>query len=112
MVTTYSLGVFNDNFFKQAAMLLAVAAGKSELQGTAAILFSLPFILFSAPAGWLADKFIKTGAADKIIIGATQAKFVTPFIRHFHFHKSTDCLQISVAITLIKIDFVIAVENI
>jgi len=59
MSVTYSLGVFNDHFFKQAAMLLAVAIGKSEIQGTATILFSLPFILFSAHAGWLADRYSK-----------------------------------------------------
>ena len=59
MAGTYFLGAFNDNFYKQAAMLLAVAAGKSGLQGTATILFSLPFILFSAWAGWFADRFAK-----------------------------------------------------
>lgn len=59
MATAYSLGVFNDNFFKQAAMLLAVAAGKSRLQGIATVLFSLPFVLFSSYAGWYSDKFVK-----------------------------------------------------
>lgn len=59
MATTYCLGVFNDNFFKQAAMLLAVAAGLNHLQGWAAILFALPFILFAAQGGWCADRFPK-----------------------------------------------------
>ncbi|WP_163335641.1 MFS transporter [Desulfopila sp. IMCC35008] len=59
MATTYCLGVFNDNYFKQAAMLLAVAAGLNHLQGWAAVLFSLPFILFAAPGGWCADRFSK-----------------------------------------------------
>jgi len=59
MALTYFLGVYNDNFFKQAAMLLAVAAGHSGLQGRATVLFSLPFILFSAYAGWMADKYPK-----------------------------------------------------
>ena len=59
MAVTYFLGAFNDNFFKQAAMLMAVAAGLSGLQGTATILFSLPFVLFSAWGGWLADRFAK-----------------------------------------------------
>ena len=59
MAATYFLGVFNDNFFKQAALLLAVAAGLSGLQGKATMLFSLPFILFSAYGGWLADRFPK-----------------------------------------------------
>ncbi len=59
MALTYFLGVFNDNFFKQAVLLLAVAGGMSGLQGKATILFSLPFVLFSAYAGWLADHFPK-----------------------------------------------------
>lgn len=59
MAATYFFGVFNDNFFKQAALLLAVSAGLSELQGQATMLFSLPFVLFSAHGGWLADRFPK-----------------------------------------------------
>jgi len=59
MALSYCLGVFNDNYFKQAAMLMAVSAGLSHLQGTATILFALPFILFSSWAGWTADRFPK-----------------------------------------------------
>ena len=59
MSATYFLGVFNDNFLKQAALLLAVSAGLSGFQGQATMLFSLPFILFSAHGGWLADHFPK-----------------------------------------------------
>ncbi|SDO57456.1 MFS transporter [Desulforhopalus singaporensis] len=59
MAATYCLGVFNDNYFKQAAMLLAVAASLNHLQGWAAMLFSLPFIIFSAHGGWCADRFSK-----------------------------------------------------
>ena len=59
MAATYFLGAFNDNFFKQAALLLAVSAGMNELQGMATTLFALPFILFSAGAGWLADRYSK-----------------------------------------------------
>jgi MFS family permease len=59
MASAYFLGVFNDNFFKQAAMMLAVAAGRSELQGYALMAFTLPFLLFAAPAGWCADRFSK-----------------------------------------------------
>ena len=65
MAVTYFLGVFNDNFFKQAVLLLAVSAGMSGLQGRATELFSLPFILFSAWGGWLADRFIKR----RVVIG-------------------------------------------
>lgn len=59
MAVSYCLGVFNDNYFKQAAMLMAVSAGLNHLQGTATILFALPFILFSSWAGWTADRFPK-----------------------------------------------------
>jgi acyl-[acyl-carrier-protein]-phospholipid O-acyltransferase/long-chain-fatty-acid--[acyl-carrier-protein] ligase len=37
MAAAYCLGVFNDNYFKQAAMLLAVTAGLSHLQGWATV---------------------------------------------------------------------------
>jgi MFS family permease len=40
-------------------MLIAVGAGRTEFQGRAAIAFMLPFILFAAPAGWAADRFVK-----------------------------------------------------
>jgi len=59
MASTYCFGVFNDNFFKQAAMLLAVTVGLSHLQGIATLLFAAPFILFSSIAGWVADRFSK-----------------------------------------------------
>lgn len=59
MAATFSLGVFNDNFYKQAVLLLAVGAGRPDMQGYALALFTLPFIVFAAPAGWLADRFSK-----------------------------------------------------
>ena len=59
MAASYSLGVFNDNFFKQAAMLLALDAGLRHLQGWALVLFTLPYLAVAAPAGWLADRFAK-----------------------------------------------------
>ena len=66
MAATYCLGVFNDNYFKQAAMLLAVSLGLNQLQGWATMLFALPFILISAPGGWCADKFSK----KKVIVAS------------------------------------------
>lgn len=56
---SYSLGVFNDNFFKQAVMILAVAAGRTSMQGNALAIFTLPFLVLAAPAGWLSDRFAK-----------------------------------------------------
>lgn len=66
MAVTYFLGVFNDNFFKQASLLLAVTVGMSQLQSSATMLFSLPFMLFSAYAGWFADRYSK----GRVVVGA------------------------------------------
>ena len=55
MGTTYAMGTFNDNFFKQAALLLAASAGLESIQGIASAMFALPFVACSAWAGWLAD---------------------------------------------------------
>ncbi len=71
MAITYFLGAFNDNFFKQAALLLAVAAGMSQLQSSATMLFSLPFMLFSAYAGWFADRYSK----GRVVVGAKILEF-------------------------------------
>ncbi len=65
MAGAFSLGIFNDNFFKQAVLILAVASGRTSLQGYALALFTLPFVLCAAPAGWLADRFAKR----QVIIG-------------------------------------------
>lgn len=59
MAGTYFVGVFNDNFFKQTALLMAIAAGKESMQGYATIVFTLPFLIFAAQAGWCADRFSK-----------------------------------------------------
>jgi MFS family permease len=59
MGVTYLFDAFNDNFFKQAVSLLAVAAAMNQLSGYATALFSLPFVFFSAWGGWLADRFAK-----------------------------------------------------
>jgi acyl-[acyl-carrier-protein]-phospholipid O-acyltransferase/long-chain-fatty-acid--[acyl-carrier-protein] ligase len=66
MAGAYSLGSFNDNFYKQAASLMAIAAAMPQLQGYAAALFTLPFIVLAAPAGWLADRYPKR----RIVIAA------------------------------------------
>lgn len=66
MAASYFLGTFNDNFFKQAVMLLAVTAGRKDLQGLAGLAFTVPFVVFAAPAGWMADRFPKRN----VVIGA------------------------------------------
>ena len=55
----YFLGAFNDNVFRGTLMLLAVSSQKGEIQGLATMVFMIPFMLFAAPAGWLADYYPK-----------------------------------------------------
>jgi len=59
MAGTYALGVFNDQFFKQAAILVALTFGLRDYQGYIVMAFTLPYIICAAPAGWLADRFSK-----------------------------------------------------
>ncbi|MBN2143412.1 MAG: MFS transporter [Candidatus Aureabacteria bacterium] len=59
MAATYFCSVFNDNFFKQSVLLLAVSAGRNDAQGLATMIFTLPYLIVTAPAGWLADRFSK-----------------------------------------------------
>ncbi|RLB83870.1 MAG: MFS transporter [Deltaproteobacteria bacterium] len=66
MTATYTLGVFNDSFFRQSAMLLAVACNIWQLQGWIIAIFTLPYIIFASTAGWLADRFAKRF----VVIGA------------------------------------------
>lgn len=67
MFATQFLGAFNDNVFKQGLILVLtfMAAAKlgmsvSLLNNLAAMLFVLPFFLFSALAGQIADKYEKS----------------------------------------------------
>jgi len=64
---TQFLGAFNDNVFRNGLIILITFHGASvfglnasQLANTAGALFILPFILFSAPAGQLADKYEKS----------------------------------------------------
>jgi len=59
MAAAFFLGVFNDNYYKQAVLILAVAAGRISLQGVAVFVFTFPYLLFAAPAGWASDRFPK-----------------------------------------------------
>lgn len=66
LFVTQFLGAFNDNLFKAALLVLFVYGGlvaedRSDLAvNAAAILFILPFFLFSATAGELSDKYEKS----------------------------------------------------
>ena len=61
------LGAFNDNVFKQALVIMLAyqtasftSLSSDTLQNIAQALFILPFLLFSATAGQIADKFEKS----------------------------------------------------
>ncbi len=73
MFFTQFLGAFNDNVFKQALILVLTysAAAKmgmpiSLLNNLAAMLFILPYFLFSAVAGQVADKYEKSSLTKKL----------------------------------------------
>jgi 1-acyl-sn-glycerol-3-phosphate acyltransferase len=64
---TQFLGALNDNVFRQGLVILVTFQGvrvvgmdHSELANVAAMLFILPFFLFSATSGQLADKYEKS----------------------------------------------------
>jgi MFS family permease len=59
MTGCYFLGTFNDNFFKQAVLLIAVSKLMTEFQGYALMAFTLPFVLLASVAGWLSDRYSK-----------------------------------------------------
>ncbi|WP_375753308.1 MFS transporter [Vibrio sp. HN007] len=70
---TQFLGAFNDNIFKNVLLIFVAFAGSSALPvssnlfiNLAAGLFILPFFLFSALAGELADKFDKDWFIRKV----------------------------------------------
>ncbi|WP_076585155.1 MFS transporter [Vibrio ostreicida] len=70
---TQFFGAFNDNIFKNVLLLLVAFAGAGSLPissnlfiNLAAGLFILPFFLFSASAGVLADKYEKSGFIRKV----------------------------------------------
>ncbi len=65
--TTQFLGAFNDNVFKNALLILIAfqiagmdSSGSNTLINLSAGIFILPFFLFSASAGQLADKYEKS----------------------------------------------------
>ncbi len=65
MTVTQMLGAFNDTIFKQFVLLLLVnvaitPGGEArDMQSIGLAVFSLPFVLLSGTAGWLADRVSK-----------------------------------------------------
>ncbi len=70
---TQFLGAFNDNVFRNGLVILITFQGvqvagmnASQLANVAGAMFILPFFLFSATAGQLADKYEKSGLFRRI----------------------------------------------
>lgn len=70
---TQLLGAFTDNFFKNALLILIVYKGlgggdyeEKTISLVASLLFILPFFLFSATGGQLADKYDKATVVQRI----------------------------------------------
>ncbi len=70
---TQLLGAFADNFFKNALLIMIVYNGlgggayeEKTISLVASLLFILPFFLFSATAGQLADKYDKAEVVKRI----------------------------------------------
>jgi acyl-[acyl-carrier-protein]-phospholipid O-acyltransferase / long-chain-fatty-acid--[acyl-carrier-protein] ligase len=71
LFVTQALSAFNDNAFRfaVAAIIISTIADKDQaglMNTVSALLFVLPFFLFSATAGQLADKFDKAWLARRI----------------------------------------------
>jgi len=87
---TQSLGAFNDNVFKQALIVLivymtpALAAQSALYTNLAAALFILPFFLFSATSGQLADKHDK--ARISVLVKWFELAIMLVAAGAFHFH--------------------------
>ncbi len=88
LVFTQFLGALNDNFFKNALIILVLfrIADQTELDGQTAVTiafgtFSLPFFLLSSTAGQIADKFEKSQLirvikiAEILVMGLGAAAF-------------------------------------
>jgi MFS family permease len=66
IATSYFMGLFNDNFYKEAALIIAVTQDNTAIQSAAAAVFTVCYMLGAAPGGWLADRFAK----GHVIVGA------------------------------------------
>lgn len=93
MTATQFLGAFNDNLYKQAALLVCTDMAlkqdsKVDLQDVAMALFALPFVMFSGFAGFLSDRTTKRRivvlckAAEIGIVALGAAALLT---NQFHF---------------------------
>jgi MFS family permease len=104
MTCTQFLGAFNDNMYKQLMLLLAIPIGAAatanaqDQQDVATIVFSLPFVLFSGIAGYLADRFSKS----RVIVISKVAEIVAMALGMvaFMMYPSTGYLGLMVVLFL------------
>ena len=89
---TQLCGAFNDNIFKQSLILailyklsLSADADRSLLVNLCALLFILPFLLFSALGGQFGEKFAK----DALIRAIKLAEIFIMLIGEIIFNTST-----------------------
>jgi predicted MFS family arabinose efflux permease len=92
---TQSLGAFNDNLFKQSLILailykLSLEGDRSIWVNLCALLFILPFFLFSALAGQFGEKFAK----DALIRAIKLAEIVIMAIGALGFHHQPPGLML------------------
>ncbi|WP_437203746.1 acyl-[ACP]--phospholipid O-acyltransferase [Planctomicrobium sp. SH664] len=71
LVVTQFLGAFNDNFFRWLAVPIAQPIiGTEEAVALGGVCLTLPYLLFTPIAGWLADRFPKKA----VIVGCKAAE--------------------------------------
>ncbi len=102
MLAIYFFGVFNDNFFKQVIMILTIYIGFTQLQGMVAIIFTAPYLVIAAIAGWLADKYSKR----KVMVSAKFLEFIAMIfgaIGLFLFHPGHSLFSLSWILMLIML---------
>ncbi len=73
---SYFMGLFNDNFYKEAALILAVTQNNSLVQSVAAGLFTVSYMLGAAPGGWWADRFPK----GRVIVAAKAVEMLAMLV--------------------------------
>lgn len=76
---SYFMGLFNDNFYKEAALFIAVAENNLGIQAMAAAVFTLCYMLAAAPGGYWADHFAK----GHVIIAAKAVELLAMIIGAF-----------------------------
>ncbi len=87
MTATQLLGAFNDNVYQYLLVLFYMASAEHDpalanrYQSAAAMIFAVPFVLFSGVAGWWSDRVVKRN----VVIGSKLAEIVVMGLGLFAF---------------------------